>query len=249
MSFVIAVAGKGGTGKTTLAALLVRLLAARAPGEVLAVDADPNSNLGEVLGLQEPLTVGGILDDLCAHPEQIPPATPKERFIELKVHTAIQEAQGFDVLSMGRPEGPGCYCYVNNVTRGLVGSLIKDYRYVVIDNEAGLEHLSRRTTRRADVLLAVSDPTVVGLRAAARVAALVEELKISVGKRFLIVNRADKDAEVADFNVPGLTRLGTVPHDPALSRLAREGRPVLELDQDAPSLAALRTLGEQLWQK
>ncbi|MFZ2356380.1 MAG: AAA family ATPase [Candidatus Omnitrophota bacterium] len=150
MGYVIAVAGKGGTGKTTIAALLVNLLKEKKIGSVLAVDADPNSNLAEALGLETGQTIGKILDDISSNPDTIPKSMSKDRFIEYQVQSAIQETGGFDCLTMGRPEGPGCYCYVNNVLRNTMLKLIKDYDYIIIDNEAGLEHLSRRTTRICD---------------------------------------------------------------------------------------------------
>ena len=196
MGFTIAIAGKGGTGKTTIAALLVKMLKEGKKGSLLVVDADPNSNLAEVLGLKVNATIGNILDEVGEHPQKIPVSMPKDRYIEYEIHKAIQEAEGFDLLTMGKPEGPGCYCYVNNVLRSVMEKLIKDYDYIVIDNEAGLEHLSRRTTRQADVLLAVSDATPVGLKAVKRIAELVRELNIKTKKKLLLVNRMDKNGNV-----------------------------------------------------
>lgn len=142
MGYVIAMAGKGGTGKTTIGALIAMIIKEKKLGSVLAVDADPNNNLAEALGMELKETAGEILDKVAAHPGRIPAGMPKERFIEYELQAAISEGDGIDLLTMGRPEGPGCYCYVNNVLRNIVAKLIKEYDYVIIDNEAGLEHLS-----------------------------------------------------------------------------------------------------------
>jgi CO dehydrogenase maturation factor len=248
MSYIIAIAGKGGSGKTTIAALLIRLLSQQKKGSVLAVDADPNSNLGEVLGVSAELTVGSILDDIYLHPEKIPAGTPKERFIEYEVQSAVLEADGFDLLTMGRPEGPGCYCYVNNVMRGIVGKIVKDYDFVVIDNEAGLEHLSRRTTREANMLLVVSDATIVGIKAAQRIHQLVKELKIAIGKSAWVVNRLDHELEVEKKQLVQAPYIGNVPIDASLGALSLSGTSLFELDRDSLSLKALKKLGEKIWQ-
>ncbi|HTZ11816.1 MAG TPA: AAA family ATPase, partial [Candidatus Margulisiibacteriota bacterium] len=216
MGHIIAMAGKGGTGKTTIAALIIRLLKEKKLGSILGVDADPNSNLAEALGLKVKRTVGEILDNISANPDKVPAGMSKERFIEYEVQTAVEEGEGFDLLTMGRPEGPGCYCYVNNVLRNVVSRLIGDYDYIVIDNEAGLEHLSRRTSRSADALIVVSDATAVGLRAARRIIGLVEELKIKIKKEFLIINRFGKKIGAEKIKELGLSYLGEIPFDRAI---------------------------------
>lgn len=187
MSRLVAIAGKGGVGKSTIAALLVRLLAEE--GTVLAVDADPNSNLGEKLGLKVPGTVGQVREGLLERGGQPPADMSKQEYLRLKLQQILAEGDGFDLLTMGRPEGPGCYCYVNNLLRYLVDRLMDAYPYVVIDNEAGMEHLSRRTTRRMDLLLLVSDPTAVGVATAARLSELAEEMGLRVGRKVLLVNQ------------------------------------------------------------
>ncbi|HID11122.1 MAG TPA: carbon monoxide dehydrogenase, partial [Candidatus Latescibacteria bacterium] len=141
---IVAVSGKGGTGKTTIAALLVRKLM-RMDGPVLAVDADPNSNLGEQLGMEVGETIGDIREEVLE--EELPPGMTKDRYLELRIQETLTEGEGVDLLTMGRPEGPGCYCYVNHLLRGFLDRLSKNYRHIVVDNEAGMEHLSRRTTR------------------------------------------------------------------------------------------------------
>jgi len=252
MGYLIAIAGKGGTGKTTLAALLVRLIRENKIGSVLAVDADPNSNLAEALGVKPRQTIGAILDKIARDPSKIPAGMPKERFIEYEVQTAVEEAEGFDILTMGRPEGPGCYCYVNNVLRNIMAKLIGDYDYIVIDNEAGLEHLSRRTTRSADALLVISDATPVGLKAAKRMMALVKELEIKTKKNLLIINRATlKDKYRAGKNrekVIGasIDFLGYIPYDSRINRASINGNSIMQLKNNAPSLAALGKLKDKI---
>lgn len=247
MGYVIALAGKGGTGKSTVAALLVRLLREERKGSVLAIDADPNSNLSELLGLgPAQATIGTILDDVAAHPGKIPAGMSKDRFIEYEIHKSIQEGDGFDVLTMGKPEGPGCYCYVNNCLRGVAATLIKDYDYVVIDNEAGLEHFSRRTTRSADVLLVISDATVVGLRAAQKIHALVRDLQIKTGRRMLLVNRSEAAAGEERIKATGLEYLGSIPQDEAIAQASIQGGSLLEIEPRAAGLEALRRLKERI---
>lgn len=249
MGYVIAMAGKGGTGKTTIAASLVRLLKENKRGSILAVDADPSSNLGELLGLEPKESIGAILDDICTNPEKVPAGMSKDRFIEFKVQSSVIEGDGFDLLTMGKPEGPGCYCYVNNVLRGIMTKLLKDYDYIIIDNEAGLEHLSRRTTRRADTLLVVSDASVVGLKAASRISALVKELKIEVKNKFLLVNRFNKDIEKEKIKESGLTYLGAIPQDKLVAEASVSGNSIMELERDSGLLTSLEKLGEKIWQK
>ncbi|MDD4953831.1 MAG: AAA family ATPase [Candidatus Omnitrophica bacterium] len=246
MSHVIALAGKGGTGKTTVATLLVRLFKEIKKGSILAVDADPNSNLPEALGLKIKETMGQILDDIAASLDKIPAGMPKERFIEYRIQTAIAEGDGFDLLVMGRPEGPGCYCYVNNVLRNIMAKLIKDYDYVIIDNEAGLEHLSRRTTRHADTLLIVSDATIPGLRAAGRIHDLARTLDIKIGKELLLVNSSDKDIEPQKLEWPGLEYLGRLPYDRQIEKISLAGGALLELEESAASISALRKLFDKI---
>lgn len=249
MSYIIAMAGKGGTGKTTIAALITRVIKEKKLGSVLAVDADPNSNLAESLGLGVTQTVGQILDDLAAHPEKIPSGMPKDRFIEYQVQTAILEGKGFDLLTMGRPEGPGCYCYVNNCLRNVMAKLIKDYDYIIIDNEAGLEHLSRRTTRKADVLLVVSSATAQGLKAAKRITELANELNIETKKRLLLINSYDQDMGPERLSALDLDYLGTIPNDDGIAELSLNGNSLMDLKDEAASLVALRKMGEKIWQR
>jgi CO dehydrogenase maturation factor len=247
MGYVIALAGKGGTGKTTLAALIVRALKEKKAGSVLAIDADPNSNLGEVLGVEAGDSVGEILDNLSVDPNNLPAGMTKERFIQHQVQSAIQEEEGFDLLSMGKPEGPGCYCYVNNVLRGLMTKLIENYDYIVIDNEAGLEHLSRRTMRQADILIVVSDASSVSLKSAKRIKELVNNLKIEVKKSFLLINRFNKDLQHDKIKETGLAHLGNLSLEPQIEDLSLLGKSIFDLKSDARILTELNSLGEQIW--
>ena len=246
MGYIIALAGKGGTGKTTVAALIVRIIKEKKLGSILAVDADPNSNLSEALGIELKETIGGILDDIAGHPEKVPAGMPKDRFIEYRIQTAIQEGDGFDLLTMGRPEGPGCYCYVNNVLRNIMAKLIKDYGYIVIDNEAGLEHLSRRTTRSADALVVVSDATPVGLRAAKRIRDLVKELEIKTKKELLIINFNNKEIEKEKIRNLNLEYLGSVPRDSEIEKISLNGAALMKLDDSAASIRALKKISDRI---
>jgi CO dehydrogenase maturation factor len=249
MAYIIALAGKGGTGKTTIAALIIRALTEKKSGSVLAVDADPNSNLAEVLGVKSTGNLGVILDQISAQPDKIPAGMTKDRFIQHQVQTAISEEDGFDLLSMGKPEGPGCYCYVNNLLRGLMTKLIDNYDYIVIDNEAGLEHLSRRTTRLADVLLVISDPTSVGLKSAQRIFELAKALKFEVKKSFLLVNRFNQNLQKDRIKDTGLEHLGNLPLDAQLEELSLAGKSIFNLTPSAPVFLAINELGERIWKR
>ncbi len=247
MGYTIAIAGKGGIGKSTIAGLIIRLIKEKKMGSVLGVDADPNSNLAEFLGIKPGKSIGEVLDEISAGKDKIPAGMAKDRFIEYQVQTVIQEGDGFDILSMGRPEGPGCYCYVNNVLRGAVGKLIKDYDFVVIDNEAGLEHLSRKTTGVAEVLLVVSDASPAGLRAAKRISDLTLELKIKTKKRFLLINRSNREINKDKFAGLDLDCLGTIPDDELIEKLSLNGNSLLGLENDSRAYSALKKLTEKIF--
>jgi CO dehydrogenase maturation factor len=188
MSFRIAIAGKGGVGKSTTAALLVRALHEKTGKIIMAVDADPNSNLGEKLGIEVGRTIGGLREDLLKKGDEIPVSQSKQEYVRYQMRLALVEGEGFDMLAMGRPEGRGCYCYINNVLRTYLDLAMDDYEYVVIDNEAGMEHLSRRTTKSMDVLLLVSDPSKVGIETASRLIVLANEMDLEVKRSVLFVN-------------------------------------------------------------
>jgi CO dehydrogenase maturation factor len=174
----IAVAGKGGSGKTTLASLIIRYLERSGAGPILAVDADPNANLGESLGLTVGETVGSIIASFNEEKINIPPGMTKETYLEYRLNRALVESRGLDLMTMGRGEGPECYCYPNLMLRKFIDTLAGNYAYMVMDNEAGMEHLSRRTTQGVDELLIVSNHSVKGVRTVARIEDLVAQLKL-----------------------------------------------------------------------
>lgn len=249
MAYVIGFAGKGGTGKTTIAALTVRYLMEKKKKAVMAVDADSNSCLNEALGVPVHATIGKLREESL---EQIrsgadrPGGMSMEQLFDFQVQQSIIESKGFDLMVMGRPEGPGCYCAANNIIRKYTDKLSEKYNYVVIDNEAGMEHLSRRTTHAVDLLLVISDPTQKGLQTARRIDGLVDELKLDVNKRKLIVNR------VSGENFEKLKKSGididfeeafNVPEDENIFHLDLEGKPVFDLPADS---IAVKTVFEIL---
>lgn len=251
MTITIAMAGKGGTGKTTLATMILRCLRERGQGAVLAIDADPSSNLNSALGMELEATVGDVREETAVKvgAGSMPAGMAKRDYLEYRINEALVEGTGLDLIAMGRPEGAGCYCAANHVLRECVDRIAGSYRYVVIDNEAGLEHLSRRTTRDVDYLLVVSDPTIRGLVAAGRVAGLVQELQTRVGKVWLVVNRAQgelKAALVEEIRRQGLELIGIVPVDPQVGSYDGEGKPLAELPEDSAVYVAVRKIVDRL---
>jgi len=250
MPYVLAVAGKGGTGKTTLAALFIRYLAEK-PGRraILAVDADPNSNLHEALGLQVDQTIADLLEETKAE-KPLPGGMTKSQYIQYKLQSALVETEKVDLLSMGTPEGPGCYCYPNDLLRGHMAELARNYDYLVLDNEAGLEHLSRRVAQDVDYMVVVSDATARGVRSAARVGELVRDLKTSVGKVGLVVTKVRGDAELAalgpEIDKAGLELIGTVPYDETVVAYDLEGRALADLPAGSPSVAAATEIARKI---
>ena len=247
MTATIAIAGKGGTGKTTVAGLLVRRLADQQAGPILAIDADPASNLNDVLALPLERTVGDIREDVAdkARSNQLEAGVAKQDVLDYEINASIVEGKDVDLLAMGRPEGPGCYCAANNMLRTIVDRVARSYAWVVIDNEAGLEHLSRRTTRDVDVLLIVSDPTVRGITTAGRIVELIAELKTKVGAHYLIVNRVsgaltpELERAIADH---GLNLLAVLPEDPGIAHLDAVGKALVDLPDDSPACVAMRDI-------
>jgi len=238
MTTTIAIAGKGGTGKTTLAGLLIRRLAEGKAGPILAIDADPASNLNMVLGLPLEKTVGDVREETSkkARANLLEAGIAKRDILDYEINTSVVEGVGVDLLAMGRPEGPGCYCAANNMLRAIIDTIADSYPWVVIDNEAGLEHLSRRTTRDVDLLLIVSDATVRGITTAGRIAALLTELDTKVGKHYLIVNRAAEGLtpELREaIEEHGLDLLAVLPDDPLVAAFDAAGRPLLQLPDDS----------------
>ncbi|MBU2538579.1 MAG: AAA family ATPase [Proteobacteria bacterium] len=191
MPKIIALAGKGGVGKTTISALLIKYLTERKMTPVLAVDADANANLNELLGLKIETTIGQIRKELKG---DMPPNMTRDQYMEMKVHQSLVEASGFDLMAMGQPDGPGCYCAANQHLAMTMDHLADNYKYIVVDNEAGMEHLSRMNLRDIDYLIVVSDPSARGIMTAKRIAELTGPLAINIKKKCLIVNRVPEPA-------------------------------------------------------
>jgi CO dehydrogenase maturation factor len=253
MPRVLAVAGKGGTGKTTLAALVTAHLLRTGKTPVLAVDADPNANLNEALGVEYDRTIVDTVDRIMGDGAPVPAGVAKRQLVEYQMHDALVESRGFDLLVMGRTEGPGCYCHANDLLRGFLEKLSGGYAQVVMDNEAGMEHLSRRTTRNVDVLLIAANPTVTAVRSAGRIHEIARSLKLGVGRAFLVLNRLNGAAEPAvsgaalgaeldRLSAAGLPLLGEVPYDERVLAHSMEARGVLELPADSAAAAAVAAL-------
>lgn len=245
----IAVAGKGGTGKTTLSALLIRYLAETHPGKsILAVDADANANLNEALGLEVRETIGTILED-TKKPDAVPTGMTKDIFIEYRLSRAMVEDKAFDLVVMGNPQGPGCYCYPNDLLKRYLEKLSKNYDYMIIDNEAGLEHLSRRLLPMIDLLLVTSDSTARGIRSAGRVKDIVENVQIAVSKMGLVIGRSrEGDSEQLGEEVRNsrLSLFGEIPHDPLVAEYDLNGRALLSLPADSAAVKSSQELFKQL---
>lgn len=249
MTTTIALAGKGGVGKTTIAALVIKYLVDRSLGPVLAIDADPSSNLNLVLGLDLDWTIGDIREDLLDQVQTslaqsgaamgtLPGGITKRDYLDYQIRSSVAEGDYYDLIAMGRSEGPGCYCAVNHNLREVVDGMSKNYRYVVIDNEAGMEHLSRRTTRDVQHLLIVTDPSQRGIVAAERIASFRNELDIHIENTYLILNRVVNripDSIQERINRMDIPFLGYVPESPELIDAELEGVSIMEIADDAPS--------------
>jgi len=238
MTYSIALAGKGGTGKTTLAGFLVRYLVEKGKGPVLAVDADANSNLNEVMGLEVGETLGEAREEMR---KGVSSGMTKDVFMEMKLQQAVVESAGFDLVVMGRPEGAGCYCAANTLLTQYLEKLIDNYRLVVIDNEAGMEHISRLTTNNINMLLVVSDPTRRGIQTATRIVDLTEKLGLRIYSRGLVVNRVKDGQEQAVEQAVSecqLDLLGMVPEDTCVEEFDLCGRPTIEVGDDSKALSA-----------
>jgi len=249
LSFNIAVAGKGGTGKTSVTTMVIRYLLSKGVGPILAVDADPNANLGESLGLDIKQTVGSIIASFNDEKINIPSGMTKEAYLDVKINEAVVEVKGIDLVTMGRGEGPECYCYPNVILRKFADILSGNYPYMVMDNEAGMEHLSRRTTQNVDELLLVSDHSVKGVRTIARIKELVTELKLEVKRQSVLINMVPDgiDPMVAqEMSRLGIEAAATIPLDDEVYQYDIKLKPLLDLPDSSRAVQAVDNLMTKL---
>ena len=248
----IAVAGKGGVGKTTTCGMLIDYLCKKKNGPVLVVDADANANLNEVLGVEVETSLGAIREEMAQAEMKgtIPAGMTKADYADFKFNSAIVEEDDFDMLVMGRTQGKGCYCYVNGVLKTQVDKYAKNYSYIVMDNEAGLEHIARGTLPHVDTMLLISDCSRRGIQAVARIAEMVEQMNLNPGQMGLIVNRAPggvlDDGVKAEIEKYGLKLFGVLPHDESVYRCDCDGEPSAKLPDTDPMKIALREIMEQI---
>ena len=260
MTITIALAGKGGVGKTTIAAMVIKNLSTEQTGSILAIDADPSSNLNMVLGLDLDWTVGDIREDLLTQVKSsltaggaamgaLPGGVTKRDYLDYQIRSSLSEGGRFDLIAMGRSEGQGCYCAVNHNLREVIDAISKNYRYLVIDNEAGMEHLSRRTTRDVQHLLVISDPTQRGIVAAGRIADFRHELDIHIENTYLVLNKLSGpippylEEQIEKLDIP---LLGIVPSDDELTNFEFSGRPLIELGEQSPVFQAVAKIMKQI---
>ena len=249
MSFNIAVAGKGGTGKTSVASMVIRYLMKKGAGPILAVDADPNANMGESLGLDIKQTLGSIIASFNEEKINIPAGMTKEAYLDFKINEAVVEAKGIDLVTMGRGEGPDCYCYPNVILRKFADNLSGNYPYMVMDNEAGMEHLSRRTTQNVDELLLVSNHSVKGVRTLARIRELVDELKLDVKRQSVVINQVPDEIDpiiAREMSRLGIEANAIIPLDDEVCQYDIELKPLLDLPDSSRAVQAVNNLMTRL---
>lgn len=253
MSYNIAVAGKGGTGKTSLTGLLIDILLKENKKPILVVDADANANINEVLGVEVDETIGQIREEANMTEKKgnsFPGGMTKAQFLQWKLNSILVEGNGYDLLVMGRSEGEGCYCFVNGILREQVKQISGQYNYVITDNEAGMEHLSRKTTKHIDTLLLVSDCSKRSIQAVARIRDLAKELNLSVGKVYLIVNKAPEGilshGVKEEINMHKLDLLGVVPLDELIYKYDSDGIPLVKLPEESKSRLAMENIVAKL---
>lgn len=248
MGKIIAITGKGGTGKTTVSALIIRTLLEKKSGGILAVDADPNSSLGETLGLKAEDTISSLCEELLEKKDNLPAGMTKDRFLEYKIQQSLVEEKGISLLTMGRPEGPGCYCYVNNLLKGMIKDLTDNYDFAVIDNEAGMEHLSRKTMRKIDILFVVSDFSTIGIRTAARIYKLACAMEIKLGKSFLIVNKTKDNLPALEKEIQdaGFALAGILPFDTEVEKFSLEAKSIFDLPKESGIVKSINDMVERI---
>jgi CO dehydrogenase maturation factor len=242
----IALAGKGGCGKSTISALIIRALKDSGLKPILALDADPNFTLPPLLGLPEPVTLAEIVSRNKQIPaDGIPGGMSRERYLEYQMREALWESPDLDLLVMGRPEGPGCYCYINNILKKYLENLSKNYACIVMDNEAGMEHLSRRTARRIDTQFIIAEPTLTGIKTAQRINQITREMEIEVKTSGVVLNRAPQNLHPKlqeALNASNLILMGQVPYLEELYALELEGKTIWDLPSHSPALKAIHEL-------
>jgi CO dehydrogenase maturation factor len=242
--FIIALSGKGGTGKTTVSSLLIRSFIAMGKTPVLAVDADPNANLHEALGVTVRESLGSMREE--AFSRHIPPGMNRHDYVRFRFRQALVEAEGFDLIAMGRPEGSGCYCFANDLLGECMGDLGREYRFIVIDSEAGMEHIARGTIGKPDLLLIVSDPGARGLRTIARIREIATQLGLEDRKILVVFNRYRTGT--APVDIGGHEPIAVIPEDPAIEQADLTAMPVSQVPQASPARAAVRELAEKIRQ-
>ena len=252
MPKIIAVAGKGGTGKTTLCGMIVKHLSEREKSRILAVDADPNSNLNEVLGVAAPTTLGEIREIVLKETsnDTAPGGMTKQEYMDFMFADALTEEDSFDLLVMGRTQGQGCYCFINGIVKAQIEKYASTYSHIIVDNEAGLEHISRGTLPHVDTMILISDCSKRGIQAAGRAAALAEELKLNPGLLKLVVNRAPGGKLPAgvqeEIKAQKLDLLGVIPQDETVYLYDSEGKPVADVPDDTEIKKAVKSIITEL---
>ncbi|GHU65937.1 carbon monoxide dehydrogenase [Spirochaetia bacterium] len=247
MTYCIALAGKGGTGKTTVSGLFIDHLVKTGKGPILAVDADANSNLNEVLGIKKEVSLGDIREEIAkgewAEKNPIPAGMSKQEYADFRFNSAVVEEDNYDMLVMGRTQGKGCYCYVNDLLRDQIQRYYKNYKYMIVDNEAGLEHISRGILPPVDLILLVSDCSRRGIQAAGRIAEMIGELDMQVKNVRLIVNRAPQGklepGTLEEIEAQKLSLIGVIPQDDMVYQYDAAGKPLITLPEDSPVKTAM----------
>ena len=247
MSYIIAVTGKGGVGKTTCAALLVTQLIRNNKRPVLAVDADPNNCLDAALGVQTDVTIGGVREEARQIAGKgMASGISKQQLLELKISESLVEADDFDLITMGRPEGPGCYCYANNVLKAALGEIASNYPYVVLDNEAGLENLSRRIVQKVNLMVMVTDPSARGVDTIKRLFDLTHEMGVEYDKLAIIINRLRSDREprfINDLqNITNADFIVALPENSELADYAEDGKSFISLPDNNDVVVILKKM-------
>jgi CO dehydrogenase maturation factor len=249
MTKIISITGKGGVGKSTFTSLLLKYMTQNRKQVVLAVDADPNSTLGDILGVNVESTIGNLREDLLKEKDNLPAGISKQDYVNYQIQSAVLEEDKYDLITMGRQEGPGCYCYINSILRTFLDNISTKYEYVIIDNEAGMEHLSRRTTMKMDVLFIISEPTLIGVKTADRIRALANEMDIKIGRYELIINRSTngiskeledliKKLEFSNYHI--------IPFDSNIEQLMINNKPIFEISDSSKAYKKLLEIGKNI---